>query len=108
MYIESQKELYGRQVEVLDYGFASFDPIYTDGGLYIHFLYIKPECRKTGKGRDLLRFLREKYEVIYFSGYIDKTSKTYKESLLAHIKAGYDIVGATDISLVVTLDAGKI
>lgn len=106
--MDAQEELYGRITEVFDHGFVVYEPLCADNSMYVHLLYIKPEFRKKGKAKEVLRYLRDKHGVTYFSGYIDKTTGSYKESLLAHVHAGYDIVSASNSAIVVRLKAADL
>lgn len=104
----AQKELYGREVETYEDGFICYDPPYEDGSMYVQLLYVIPEKRQKGVAARILREIRDKYNVKYFSGYIDKTTSSYKVSLLAHIKAGYDIIGVNGNNVIVSIEANKL
>jgi hypothetical protein len=104
MYIDAQKEMYGRDVIEYDHGYVLFKR-YEDNSIYIHFMYTKPEFRQQSKARMVLNDLKKKFNVSYFTGYVDKTSGPWRNALIAHLKGGYDIVSVNEESIIVSLDA---
>lgn len=108
MYFDAQKELYGRECIEYEHGFVCFDPIFPDKSMYIQLLYVKPEHRKLGYAKEILRDLKKQFKVKVFSGFIDKKSGPYINTLNAHLKAGYEVVKNNEDSLIVQLDSKKL
>lgn len=89
MFSDYNKEAYDRETEYSDAGFI----VYNDHPdcLYIHILYIKPEYRRTGAGKELVAKVVEKAKSKITYSYVDLQQKNAENALCALIAAGCTI-----------------
>jgi GNAT superfamily N-acetyltransferase len=98
LYGRFQAELYGRKIIENEFGFILYSK-FDDNSVYAHSLYVLPERRHEGKGRELEEALieREKPSVIF--SYIDLTTNNPTLSVKAHLAVGYEIFSANESAI---------
>lgn len=98
LYGRFQAELYNRKIIENEFGFILYSK-FDDNSVYAHALYVLPEERSKGKGRQLERLLieREKPSVIF--SYIDLTTNNPSLSVKAHLAVGYEIFCANETAI---------
>jgi hypothetical protein len=103
LYAKCQKELYGNIVTTYDHGFICHKPVTKDGGIYVQLCYVDEPYRKEGLAKKMLIDTCDKYEATYVTGFIDLRTDNYKQTLMVHLNAGYDIIDANRDSLIVSI-----
>lgn len=103
LYAKCQAELYGNIVSTYDHGFICHKPVTKDGGIYVQLCFVEKEHRKEGLAKSMLIDVCEKYDAKYVTGFIDLKTNNYKNTLIVHLNAGYDIVDANRESLIVSI-----
>ena len=98
LYAKFQKELYGRKIIENEYGFILYSK-FDDGSVYAHSLYVVPEERSKGKGKELERQLIEKEKPTVIFSYIDLTTNNPSLSVKAHLAVGYKIFTANETAI---------
>lgn len=97
-YIDSQKELYGRDALVFNEGFLIYKA-FEDKSLYIHLAYVEPLKRNLGLITTMTDKLVEITETETIHSYVDLTTEVAELSVQAHIGYGFKIVKAINNSL---------
>lgn len=90
MWEDFQKEQFNRLTITSDYGFITYE-LFSDDSVYIHILYIKPDCRASFKGKLLEDMIIEKHNPKSIYCYVDLTSNSPEQSLACILKAGYKL-----------------
>lgn len=98
LYGRFQKELYGREIIEDEFGFILYSK-FDDNSVYAHSLYVLPEKRNEGKGRELEARLIEKERPSVIYSYIDLTTNNPDLSIKAHFGAGYSIFAANETAI---------
>ena len=103
LYAKCQAELYGNIVSTYEHGFICHKPVTDDGGLYIQLCYVEKEHRKEGIAKAMILDVCDKYGAKYVTGFVDLKTRNYKQTLIVHLNAGYDIIDANKDSLIVSV-----
>lgn len=102
LFVDFQKEMYGREVLIKDYGFAvyklySIPSTTTQYSLYLHSIYVKPEKRKS---RYAFRLFDEVLQTCPIEtrtviGYVDKTAANYEYNKNLYLRMGAEVIKET-------------
>lgn len=103
MWLDYLKERFGYSSLVEEYGFASYT--LELGTLFLQEIYIKPEFRRTGKGRELLQKLEligKEHQCTRFWAQIWTNDSCCNQTLKASLGVGFKVVDANNNRMVLT------
>ena len=99
MWMDYCDEVHGRKVhvDVWGRGFLTFER--RTRGMWITEIYVRPECRRGGCAREMLRAVEEHAQeegLPFVYGTLDATSNTWRDSLAAQEACGFVLQAVED------------
>jgi GNAT superfamily N-acetyltransferase len=109
LWAQYQEEMGGARFIEHEWGFVAY--FVRDRGIESPHVYVIPERRKEGKARQLLEELEavaREHKKEYIFGMIKMDSETKTESLIAHLRGGFEPHSTTTDALILRKKVGPL